>query len=288
MALYRDPLTVLLEVIEQKNGIRLDPADYDLSTPEPYTPPAGNSSTANTKVVFTANNVAAPYQGEITFYYNRLDLHDVQKMVELTLRSPELLTTHDVLPSLNRRFGLNLKESDIVLRDTDAYDGYRIATLEATETSLGWIGQATVTVAEGDLDLEEHLTVTSLGGLEYPTPFATRPFAYFYSYWRDLSTHHAYLDTIETGDPIGLSMTSVLNDVTKDVWVATGQSEYSLNRAEIIYAGSTQDHPQANTAYDRVIEIALNHDDCTMLTGNLLLHYSEPEDPNAYVGGNDG
>lgn len=288
MGLYRDPKTVLLEVIEKKNGITLDPNDYDFSAPLPSTPPPGNAGRYNTVVTITANNVAAPYQGDIEFYYNRLDLADVASMVDLTLRSPSMETSHDLLPSLNRRFGLNLTVDDIALLPTEESIGYRTATLRATETSLGWIGETTVMVAEGDLDLDAHLVTTSLGGLHYPTDYPTKTFAHFYSYWRDFSDHFDYLRQVTTEGTIGFAMTSVMNDVTDDVWVATGQGEYSLSRAEIVYAGPTAQHLSANTDYTHVIEIALNFDDCTSMTGNLLLHFSEPEDPEAYVGGNDG
>lgn len=284
MALYKDPVTVLLDVIERENGVRLDPADYDFSVPEPATPPADSTAAYNTKITISANNVAAPFAGDLDIYYNRLDLADLATMVELYIQSPELATTHDILPSLNRRFGLNLVNSDIVLKDTLELEGYRVAELEADPTSIGWIGAIDVNVVEGDLLLEEHLLTRALDGIKYPTQYPTKTFAQFYSYWRDFTDHYNYLMTLNAGDPITLELASALGDVTGDPWIAAGQGEFSLGgTAEITYAGPTSENPNANPDYEQVIVIALDLNACTSMTGSLVLHFSEPFDPNDIV-----
>lgn len=281
MALYKDPRKTLLSVIERENGITLGLDDYDFSDPVPATPPEGSDASFNTRISLIANNVAAPYAGEIDLYYNRLDLNDLGSMVELYIQSPVFDTTHDILDSLNRRFGLNLTEDDIVLKDTVDMGGYRVAELEATETSLGWIGNIDVSVVEGDLLLEDYLLDTALGGLNYPTEYPTKTFAQFYSYWRDFSDHHDYLTTLTTDSPMSLEIASLLGDITGDPWVASGQSEFSIGgNARITYAGSTADYPAANDTYDHVVVIELDLDACTEMTGSLVIHSSEPFDPN--------
>lgn len=282
MALYKDPKTILLEIVERENNVTLGTEDYTFSDPEPATPPDGSDAEYNTKVTITANNVAAPYAGDIDIYYNRLDLADLDSMVELYIQSPEFETTHDILGSLNRRFGLLLTEADILLKDTIQEDGYKVAPLEADPTSLGWIGSIDVSVVEGDLLLEDHLVDTALGGLQYPTEYPTKTFAQFYSYWRDFSDHTEYLKTVEAGDSISMELASALDDVTGDPWQASGQNDFSLGgNAEIVFAGSTDDYAASNDDYDYVIAIALDLDACTSMTGTLVLHFSEPFDPNA-------
>lgn len=288
MSLYLAPKQVLLSIIERDNGITLNEEDYDFSDPIPATPPDGSTATYNSQITVTANNVAAAYQGDIEFYYNRLRFEDLANMVPLSIRSPDMATTHDILPSLNRRFGLNLTPGDIIDRPTVDEGGYRSAVLEANPTSLGWIGSAVVTIQEGDLLIEDFLTTTALGGLDYPTEYPTKTFAVMYSYWRDFSEHHEYLFTVDEGDTLGLEMTSVLNDVTEDPWQATGLGEFSLSNAVVSYAGPTASYSDANPDFTNVIVIDLSLDDCEGMTGSLVIHFSEPEDPNAYVGGNDG
>lgn len=271
----------MLEVIEQENNVTLTPEDFDFINPTPATPPEGSGATYNTVVTVKANNVAAPFAGEIDIYYNRLDLADLNSMVELYIRSPETATTHDILPSLNRRFGLNLTQADIVLKNNTDMSGYKVANLEAEPTSLGWIGSIDVSVAEGDLLLEDYLLTTALPGVNYPTPYPTKPFAQFYSYWRDFSAEYDYLSTVQAGDPISLELTSAIGNVTGDPWQATGQAEFSLADSVISYAGPTADNGVANDDYEQVIVIDLDVSSCTGMTGQLVVHFSQPDDPQA-------
>lgn len=280
MALYKDPVTTLLEVIERENGVTLDPADYDFGTPTPATPPEGSSASYNTQIAITANNVAAPYAGSIELFYNRLDLADLGDMVSMYIRSPLSTTTHDIIPALNRRFGLNLTQADIVLRDTIAEEGYKTAQLTATEGSIGWIGEITVSVAEGDVLLEDHLVNTALGGLNYPTEYPTKTFAQVYSYWRDFSEHHDYLTALQAGDAMSLDLAAVLHDVTGDDWLASGAGDFSLGNATITFSGDPDDTSVANDDYDHVVIIALDVGTCLGMTGDLVLHSSAPQDPN--------
>lgn len=281
MSLYKDPATTLLGIIERENNITLSPEDYDFSVPVPAIPPEESDASFNTQITITANNPAAPYAGSIDIYYNRLDLADLGRMVTMAIRSPDTATTHDVIPSLNRRFGLNLNPEDLVLSDTVPMTGYSTADLVATPESLGWVGSTSVSVAEGDLDLETYLATTVLGGLEYPTDDTSRPFAQFYSYWRDFSAHHDYLTTLATGDPVGLELTSVLNDVTEDIWVAAGVGEYSLSQAVITYSGPTSENGLANPDYDHIVVVSLDPIDCTAMSGELVIHSRLPDDPYA-------
>ncbi len=285
MALYRDPKTVLLETIEQRNNITLDPVDYDFSEPVPVSPPPGSSAVYNTAITVTANNVAAPYQGDYDFYYNRLDFAELESMVDFYIRSPGVATSHDVIDPLNRRFGLSLTTDDIELLDTVDMGGYYEVLIKAKTTSIGWIGEATLRLSEGGLDLGDFIFNTELGGLQYPTPYPSKTFAVMYSYWRDFSAHTETLKSYATEGGLDQVMVNILQDVTGDPWQLTGQADYSLSNAVISFAGVTDDISTVNNDYDYAIIIDLNIDDCLEMTGQLILHFNEPEDPNALDGG---
>lgn len=198
---------------------------------------------------------------------------------ELRVHTPKNDTTHDVIDSLNRRFGLGLKQEDIVLKDNVDLGEYKLAKLEATDASLGWIGNVDVLALIGDLNIEEHLVNASLGGLNYPTNNLQVAFAQFYSYWRDFSEHHDYLKDLSAGDPITLELVSALATTTGDNWVATGVAPLSLDGATIAYNGPTLDFGNVNLAYDRVMVIDLDPTKTTELSGSLVMHYSKPFDP---------
>lgn len=279
MSLYKNPITTLLNVVGSYNGITLDPADFDFIDPQPNT--SGQHPEQNSVVLIKANNAFAPYQGQTEVYYNRLLLQDLAKLVTLTMKAPSVTTSHDLLPFLNDRFGLNLEESDIELVDAEDHIDYKTVQLTAVPESLGWVGTVSVSVSQGDIALETYLTNTVLDGLNYPTPYATLPFAQMYSYWRDFSVHVAYLKTITAGQAIPQELADILSDITGDTWFRTGYHEFSLGGAQVIWAGKTADNGLMNPGYDYGIQVRLNHDDAFGITGDLILHFSDPVDPFA-------
>jgi hypothetical protein len=268
--------------VEAENNIQLDPSDYDFENPLPASPPEGSTASYNSKITLTANNPAAPYVGSVDIYYNRLDIADLDVLADIYVQAPTLNTTHDVIDSLNRRYGLNFAPSDLVDHPVVDNTTYKTVTLEATPGSLGWIGQLDINATEGDLVLEEHVLTTTLGGLNYPTESTDRVFAHFYSFWQDFTDHHETLKTIQTGDPIGLELVTVLDDVTGDPWLGSGPSDYSLKDAQIVFSGSTYDYPNTNDDYPMVIVVRLDPTQCLALDGDLVIHHGP--DPHATLG----
>jgi len=279
MSLYKDPVTTLLGVIAQNNGIQLSPEDYDFENPTVND--TGTNPGQNTYVTVTANNNVAPYQGSVQIFYNRLSLADLPKLVTLSIQAPEFSNSHDILPYINERFGLNLEPSDIVLVDAVDMVTYKTVTLTAEETSLGWIGTVDVSVKQGDIPLENYLVNTALPGFQYPTPYATLPFAQFYSYWRDFSEHAAYLKTLVAGQPIPAELATILTDITGDTWAHTGYSQFSLGGAIIKFAGPTAENGLFNDNYDYGLIVGLDHNDAFGISGDLIIHFSDPVDPFA-------
>lgn len=279
MSLYKNPITTLLNVVGSYNGITLDPDDFDFINPRPND--SGKHPEQNSIVLIKANNAFAPYQGQTEVYYNRLLLSDLAKLVTLTMKAPSVTNSHDILPFLNDRFGLNLEESDLELIEAIDHGDYKTVELTAVPGSLGWTGTVTISVAQGDIALADYLTNTVLDGLNYPTPYATLPFAQMYSYWRDFSAHVNYLKTITAGQVIPQELADILSSVTGDAWFRTGYHEFSLGGAQVIWAGKASDNGLMNPSYDYGIQMRLNHDDAFGITGDLILHFSDPVDPFA-------
>jgi len=280
MSLYKDPVTTLLNVVGSSNGgIVLDPEDYDFINPQLNQ--TGQHTNYNSHVLIRANNTVAPYQGEVEIYYNRLLLDDLAKLVTLTLKAPSVTTSHDLLPFLNARFGTNIETTDVELVDAVDMTDYKTVQLTATPTSLGWIGTVSVSVSQGEIPLENYLTVTALNGLDYPTPYATLPFAQMYSYWRNFSEHVAYLKTLTAGQAIPQELAAIMSGITGDTWAFTGYAEFSLQGAQILWAGKTVDNGLFNPNYDYGLQVRLNHDNAFGITGDLIIHFSDPVDPFA-------
>lgn len=279
MSLYKDPVSTLLNVVGSYNDIELAPEDYDFINPQMND--TGTNPNQNSRVILKANNNFAPFQGEIEIFYNRLDFTDLAKLVTMTVRAPSVTTSHDLLPYLNDRFGLNIAESDVVLVDAEDYEDYKIVQLTASKGSVGWFGTTSVSVAQGDIPLEDYLTKTALNGLSYPTPYVALPFAQIYSYWRDFTEHVAYLKGIVKGQVIPQELADILTMVTGDTWIKSGYGKFSLGGSTILYAGKTEGNGLMNTNYTYGIQIRLNLADAFGITGDLIIHFNELVDPFA-------
>ncbi|MND14885.1 hypothetical protein D3C80_50890 [compost metagenome] len=276
-SLYPDPREVLLSVVGEENNIVLYPEDYDFLNPTPAVPPQGSSALYNTKVTIKANNIAAAYQEQVDIFYNRLKLQDLATLVSLSLKAPgDVDTSHKLIPSLNARFGLNIKEEDLELTQAEDQGDFKTITLTAAPGSIGWIGETTVSVAEGEINLETYLTVTALPGLKYPTDYPTRVFAQFYSYWRDFTEYHPQLSLLKAGDPITGTISGMLTALTGDTWLLSGPGAYSLGGASITFAGLTEGNGKFNPDYKYGIIIHIDHTTATGIAGDLILHFNDP------------
>ncbi|MNQ00179.1 hypothetical protein D3C85_128220 [compost metagenome] len=276
-SLYPDPRETLLAAIGEANGIELVIEDYDFSNPIPATPPQGSSAVYNTQVTVTANNIAAAYQESVDIFYNRLKLEDLATLVSLSLKAPaDVDNSHKLIPSLNSRFGLNILEEDLLLTQAVDMVDFKTITLTAAPGSIGWQGETTIQVSEGEINLENHLTVTALPGLKYPTEYPTVPFAQFYSYWRDFTEHHTVLAAIQAGSVPNAVLKDVLVAVTGDAWLTSGPGVFSLGGAQILFAGLTVDKGIFNTDYKYGIQIRLDHGTASGIAGDLIIHFNDP------------
>ncbi|MNI79882.1 hypothetical protein D3C73_1363720 [compost metagenome] len=52
-----------------------------------------------------------------------------------------------------------------------------------------------------------------------------------------------------------------------------------MGGAEIIWAGVAADNGLFNNNYDYGLQVRLNHDDAFGITGDLIIHFSDPVDP---------
>ena len=282
MAFYKNPAETLLQLVAEYNNLSLDPEDYDFSLPQVTAPPADSDASYNTLITLSSNNPAAPYIGSVDIKYNRLDLTDLETLIDIYVYSEKADTTYDVLEPLNNRYGLSLGSEDIEDLPCEEKDGYVLITLQAKSSSLGWIGTLKIPVAIGNLVLEDHLLETHLDGLKYPTDDPTRPYAYFYSYWRDFSEFYGSLVDYRADDPIDTNIVSMINEVTGDIWVGAGENPFSLGGATIVSNRPTLEEPASNQEFDRVMVIRLDPTLCTGLSGDLIIHYSE--DPYQLLG----
>lgn len=278
MALYKQPIPAILEAIRLQNGVELVQNEYTYGSPTNIpVENEGLDNMVNTSMLITALNPGSPYDGQVTVKIRRLDLSDLIKLVPMTIRGSNLNTTLDVALRLNKLYGTNFTADDIESTPTEFVDGSGTCTLVAKSGSAMWTGSVDVTVVYGAIPIETVVTVTKLPGLPYPAADASKPFAWAYSYWRDLSSFETTLQTVEVGTDSLQDIRDVLFANTGDAWVVTGAARFSLDGANVTYHGDTSGNPEANPEYDKVIVVAVSPTLCLGWAGDLYLHYNLPE-----------
>lgn len=277
MSLYKAPLEAVVESINRLNNLDLVLDQYNFSLPQ-FTDQYG--PVANTAITLTAKGPTSAYAGSIEVGYVRQSLSSLEAQVgSLGVSVNGVTTTMDVVAALNKRYGTSLTSADIVDRALTLEEMTFPSTvnLQAVATSYGWTGSVDVSLIEGGYVLPDHLTVTALSGMNYPSPITTRPYAHMYSYWRDFTAQHDLLILVNQGTAELEQVRQALVAITGDAWVLTGTSRYSLEGAEVTEKGTTVEFPgEYNTKYERVVRVSLDDAYCLGLTGYLTLHYSQP------------
>lgn len=274
MALYKRPLDEILGAIKALNNVDLVAGEYTFGTPTAVAPDASGT---NTSLLVTALNPLSPYDGSTTIRYTRLNLADLPILISDNIKAYDIQTTDDFVALLNKRHGIGFEANDIVSNPVTLVDGAGDIILVAEPDSMGWVGEVTFHVTLGAQPLEDVITVTQLPGLNYPSAQITKPYASVgYSYWRDMSAYYDDLiDVIVGHDSLGI-VRDALVAASGDAWQIIGASRFSLDGANVSYAGPTSGEPVSNQDYDHVIIVDLDDTKSLGWSGQLVLHFNDP------------
>lgn len=296
-ALHRTSHEALVEFISQTNNLSLNPSYMFFSPPTPVadTWRAGTTD-KNTIIRMTTTEESTDYQGSVVVVYDRLDMADLNQLVDVTLEVHQPTTTHDFIRPMWLRFGIVIDPEDIVdeplvpLDDNLLEDP--IYEIQATPTSLRWVGKFQVTHQEGRGEFQDFLTVDVLPGLNYPVKDddGTRGSAIVYMYSLDFTDVKDVLETYPAEYVIDETDTALL-DAIQQIDTGTGTSLWnledanplwSLHGAEIVYSGINDESLPTNKSHKYVLGIQLRSD-VTTPPGVMYLHYNDVFDPSKIV-----
>lgn len=136
--LNQSPRDALIDLINLANMKTYNPQEITFSQPM-----AGNfTSGKNTSVTVMAVG-GGGYKGSRTVYYDRITFDDMFGN-DKTLPSGEYTSTHQLIPVINNRFGVQIEAEDIEDLPIELEDGEGTATLRATVNSYLLRGELTV------------------------------------------------------------------------------------------------------------------------------------------------
>lgn len=277
MSLFPDARPQIIAEANRLNNIALKMSDIVFQVP---TPASGGTTTKNTTVVLRASP-SAPYTDSVPVNYDRLDLATVFAHTPVNtyakVRAFKPATIHDLIPALNLTYGTEFSANDIEDGPLTLVDGGGTALIKAKPGSFTWLGEFTVTVAPGDMNLEREVVSTNLNGLNYPSGQSVKGQAEVYSYRYDCSAYGDVLEGIEVpegGLPVNQVLADFVSDITGDTWVLDGSVDFSLEGAVVKYNGTNSlEFVESNKNFDYLIEIDLSAS-CANFAGTLRFHYN--------------
>lgn len=279
MPLFMKAEDALLASINAKNSIQIKTGELTFGPGQNVNDVVPKPTTTKNSSVLVRSNTPA-YTGTVRINYDRLDFATVFNSTPLNtiakLRAYRPSTIHDLIPSLNDYYGLQLTTADIVDGLLNLVDGAGTAVIRAAAASLGWTGQFTVTITPGDAKLASWVLDTDLAGVEYPSGQSAKGQAEVYSYRYDASVYWPMLEAITIVNPEGEDVPQVVIDMMVELsghgWQKEAAGDYSLLGAKVRYNGPNDLNRPTNDRYANVIEIQLT-DSCANLAGTLRFHY---------------
>lgn len=293
--IHRSSKRSLVEFINSTFNINLDHDEVIVGIPVPVAGSYREGQTDRNTLVRVTAKEASNYQDTIVVAYDRLQLADINKLLEFKVKGYNLVNTHDILPLIWRRFGIILDTTDIIdepLTNHQTEEGLPpIYKLRAQSEAIGWLGECLVTVEEGDAVLSEHIDDNELHGLKYPDDDdGSNGSAIVYMYGYDFTPHKAVLESYPVDYVLDDTSTD-LQDAIKDIdegngknsWSLTeGDTSWALHGATVIYNGPNDPSLPTNPKYKYVLGLQLR-DDVTVPPGVMYLHYDDPLDPTVVV-----
>lgn len=242
---------------------------------------SGPKPTLGTPDEFRRRNTSAYFQatgfsGSAKLCYDRIVLQDFlgrDGHSVITREKPAKI--HDAIPLINRKYLLELKPEDVndgdITWDPDSKKGVFI--LEANPDSVVIAGRVAFELVPGPDLISELQLNGDLGFALYPSGNSTKGQAQFLSFPRDTSAHNGELSAWRTGEPIDATKLEIIRSITDLDWVMA-DGDYSLNGAELTYAGVVRpgiDIPKAG--FQRIVTIKLG-DQCTNFAGELTFYHN--------------
>lgn len=250
----------------------------------------GREDTRNTKVVVSGVPEKGIAEKSKDVFYWRIDLavlfSHITPSVGLTIT--ESMSTHDLVPAINAKYGTTITTDDIVQTPLDVTTLPGTAIIKAADGNVKYFGQFSIAFNNSDEKLEDLIVNDSLIGFNMPNNDPSKGQASMYSYNLESSESSvAFWEGLELDQPLPQAAEDEFNALygmpADDIWLfdTSGNSVgYNLTGATTKYVGTntgatlhTQFGITPNPRFGKVAIIQLG-DKCANFGGYFLVGWS--------------
>lgn len=290
MSIYRNSKQSLIDYINATNSSPLTVNDITFGVPAPIAGTWREGLVDRNSVIRIKATDASIYKDSQVLCYDRLDLASLAKLFDFRIKSYQPDSIHDLIKPIFLKFGIVIDKDDVyddAINQIEGQDNH--FTIRAKPGALGWVGQVDVVSTHGSAVLGDHLTTTSLPGVNYPVSGdGTVGSALMYFYGYDFTAQKDLLQSLTDGMVFDATHT-VFRDMIKTIDTGSGKAlwtidsskvTYDLGGAQVVYTGLNDAALPTNPSYKYVVGIQMR---ATMTTppGVFYLHFNDPVDPDA-------
>ena len=274
----------LLQLIKRTNPVTamgLTEENIIFSPAEAVERPDGR----NTKVTVVGIPEKGVAEKPRVIYYWRVDLGVLFQRINATVGTPifEGMTTHDLIPAINLKYGTTLTTDDIEQTPLDIDPLPGLATIKAVAGNVKYINEFLISFDRNDINLEEAIVDDTLDGFNYPNADLTKGQATVYSFSLESAEESIpYWLALEVDQPLPTTAEDHFNAMygldNSEIWSFQAEAgDYNLTGSTVKYVGvndaaalKTQFGIDTNPLFAKVAIIELGAD-CANFAGLFLI-----------------
>lgn len=268
---------MLLDAINIQNNLQNNPLTWNqiaAGFPEKVTSPSANR---NTRLIIYGLKQGG-YKGTVTLTYDRITLPEIFRNVTPVVVTEPVQFLSDLLPHLNKAYGLSLDKDDIVEQTVADLGEDFLITVQLRGGCLAWEGDFELRFTKFRPKLKDIIADSQLDVIVAPFVQGTLPRAEYLAYGYDYSTMTetfktwAVNRTLTQADIDELNETVVGLKLVNKTGADAAAGEVALAGAKVTSISNATDDSLFNPLYEKAVVITLAA--TSNYVGQLILHYT--------------
>ena len=268
---------MLLDAINIENNLQNNPLTWNqiaAGFPEKVTTPGADR---NTRLIIYGLKQGG-YKGTVTLKYDRISLPEIFRNVTPVVVTEPVALLSQLLPKLNKTYGLSLDKDDIVEQSVADLGEDFLITVQLRGGCVAWEGDFELRFTKFRPKLKDIIADNVLDVIVAPFPMGTKPRAEYVAYGYDYSTMGETFKTWAVNRTLTQDDIDELNETVQGLKLVnqTGANaqpgEIALSGAKVTSINNVTENSLFNVMYEKAIVITLAT--TSNYEGQLIIHYS--------------